>query len=166
MRADTAACAACSGLLALGLPPGAAPFRPDPGNPPGRRRSRPAPGPAPLAPPALAASSPASGDLPPSTPCSRICRYNRDVYGGQVCVGCHREQFEIACWGGMTEMERYYCLLDAADRAPAGGDGDGSVTREELLRQAGGWERLHHDLRDGGGDGDGDGHGRSSPRLR
>lgn len=67
-------------------------------------------------------------------------------------------------------MERYYCLLDAADRAPAGGDGDGdgdgSVTREELLRQAEGWERLHHDLRDGGGDGDGDGHGRSSPRLR
>lgn len=73
------------------------------------------------------------------TPCTRICRYNADFYGGQVCIGCFREGFEIGTWSSMSDMERSYALLDAADRSSEEVF-EGSVTKEELLRQARAWE--------------------------
>jgi predicted Fe-S protein YdhL (DUF1289 family) len=87
----------------------------------------------------------------PSTPCVRICRYNANVYDGQVCIGCFRDVFEISNWSRMTPAERTYALLDAADRhATTSNDDDdddvtmnmeGSITREELLRQADVWRQ-------------------------
>ena len=73
------------------------------------------------------------------TPCTRICRYNADFYGGQVCIGCFREGFEIGSWSSMSDMERSYALLDAADRSSEE-IFEGSVSKEELLRQARAWE--------------------------
>ena len=78
------------------------------------------------------------GDIP-STPCVRICRYNSDLYGGQVCVGCFRETYEISLWSSMEAGERSVALVDAAERLLAVRDGDkftGAVSRDELLRQA------------------------------
>jgi len=75
------------------------------------------------------------------TPCVRICRYNSDFYGGQVCLGCFREAFEIETWSGMNPTEKYFTLLDAADRCPD--DSvilfEGSTTRNKLIRQANAW---------------------------
>jgi glyoxylase I family protein len=73
------------------------------------------------------------------TPCTRICRYNADFYGGQVCIGCFREGLEIGTWSSMSDMERSYALLDAADRSSEEMF-DGSISKEELLRQARAWE--------------------------
>mmetsp|Transcript_3988 Transcript_3988/g.6678 ORF Transcript_3988/g.6678 Transcript_3988/m.6678 type:complete len:114 (+) Transcript_3988:57-398(+) len=78
----------------------------------------------------------------PSTPCTRICRYNADFYDGQVCIGCYRDTFEISQWSSMSNVERSYALLDAADRI--GDDGslssyEGAVSKEELLKQAKCW---------------------------
>ena len=73
------------------------------------------------------------------TPCTRICRYNADFYGGQVCIGCFREGFEIGTWSSMSDMERSYALFDAADRSSEEMF-EGSVANEELLRQARAWE--------------------------
>jgi glyoxylase I family protein len=73
------------------------------------------------------------------TPCTRICRYNADFYEGQVCIGCFRETFEIGTWSSMSDMERSYALLDAADRSSEEMF-EGSVAKEELLRQARAWE--------------------------
>ena len=33
--------------------------------------------------------------LAPQSPCNSICRYKRDFFEGQVCIGCHRDIFEI-----------------------------------------------------------------------
>mmetsp|Transcript_23734 Transcript_23734/g.33303 ORF Transcript_23734/g.33303 Transcript_23734/m.33303 type:complete len:345 (+) Transcript_23734:355-1389(+) len=78
-----------------------------------------------------------------STPCVRICRYNADFYDGQVCLGCYREAFEIGTWSGMSSIEKYFALLDAADRCPDDDSGvvfEGSTTRNELLQQAKAWK--------------------------
>ena len=74
------------------------------------------------------------------TPCVRICRYNADFYNGQVCIGCFRETFEIAQWNkaSMSNLERSYTLLDAADRHVE--TFEGSITKEELQRQAMLWQ--------------------------
>jgi predicted Fe-S protein YdhL (DUF1289 family) len=77
----------------------------------------------------------------PSTPCTRICRYNADFYSSQVCIGCCREAYEIGTWGSMTAQEKYFCLSDAADRADEEGISfDGSISQEELSRQARYWQ--------------------------
>ena len=75
----------------------------------------------------------------PTTPCTRICRYNADCYDGQVCIGCFREAYEIGTWASMTDMEKAYALLDAADRSSVQ-DFEGSITKDELLRQAKHWQ--------------------------
>lgn len=73
----------------------------------------------------------------PSTPCVRICRYNADFYDGAVCIGCFREAFEIQTWASSTAQEKAYTLEDALDRLDdaSGGGFEGSVPREELVRQ-------------------------------
>jgi predicted Fe-S protein YdhL (DUF1289 family) len=78
----------------------------------------------------------------PSTPCTRICRYNADVFNGHVCIGCYRESFEIAQWGSMSNGERSYALLDAADRIDTDDGLEGAVSKKELLRQAKFWGDL------------------------
>ena len=85
----------------------------------------------------------------PVTPCTRICRYNSNVFDGQVCIGCFRETFEIGAWQGMSPDEKYYALLDAIDRVEevvaAGTIDDVSTTgtsQEELLRQANYWRTV------------------------
>ena len=81
----------------------------------------------------------------PSTPCTRICRYNANFFDGQVCIGCFREAYEIGTWAGMTGIEKSYTLLDAADRTKLldGTDNsyfEGSISQDELLRQAEYWK--------------------------
>jgi predicted Fe-S protein YdhL (DUF1289 family)/catechol 2,3-dioxygenase-like lactoylglutathione lyase family enzyme len=73
----------------------------------------------------------------PVTPCIRLCRYNADFFDGQVCIGCFREGYEIGTWNSMTPTERSFALLDAADRYSD--IFEGSVSKEELLRQAQAW---------------------------
>ena len=89
---------------------------------------------------ATAGSSSHSESIPPS-PCVRICRYNADFCDGQVCIGCFRDSFEISQWSfGVTNEERSFALLDAADRADS--RFEGSISEEELLRQALVWQGL------------------------
>ena len=88
--------------------------------------------------------------LPPPTPCTRICRYNRDCYGGKVCIGCFRETHEIASWSGMSPAEKKCSLEDAADRSRdlSGRPGasppryGGGIAEDELRRQAVLWGAL------------------------
>jgi len=82
----------------------------------------------------------------PITPCTRICRYNANVFDGKVCVGCFRETYEIGSWEGMAPMEKYYTLLDAVDRLeelvqePTIDESATGTSRQELLRQAEYWK--------------------------
>jgi predicted Fe-S protein YdhL (DUF1289 family) len=91
----------------------------------------------------------------PVTPCNRICRYNANIYQGQVCIGCFRETYEIAAWKGMSAREKYFTLIDAIDRLEqvtattftknsCNHNGfqivTGAVSREELERQAKFWK--------------------------
>lgn len=82
----------------------------------------------------------------PVTPCTRICRYNNNVFDGQVCIGCFRDTFEIGAWSSLTAEEKHFALLDAADRmAEAFGIIDEASTgtsSQELLRQAEYWRSL------------------------
>ena len=83
---------------------------------------------------------PAQKDTPPPlTPCTRICRYNTNVFDGQVCIGCYREPYEIGTWASMSAEEKYLTLLDALDRQAAV-PMDGAITRDELARQAAYWK--------------------------
>lgn len=83
---------------------------------------------------------PAQKDTPPPlTPCTRICRYNANVFDGQVCIGCYREPYEIGTWASMSAEEKYLTLLDALDRQEAV-PMDGAITRDELERQAAYWK--------------------------
>lgn len=87
-----------------------------------------------------ALATPVDTNSIPSTPCTRICRYNADFYDGQVCIGCYRDGFEISQWHAMTNIERSYALMDAADRVDSGGiEFEGAVSQDELLRQAKIW---------------------------
>ncbi len=90
----------------------------------------------------LVTSQSSSENIPPPTPCIRICRYNADFYDGQVCIGCFREAFEISQWSspGMSNLDRSYALLDASDRVDS--IFEGSISKEELIRQAQEWRDL------------------------
>ena len=86
--------------------------------------------------------------LVPVTPCTRICRYNSNVFDGKVCIGCFRETFEIGNWQSLAPIEKYYALLDAADRLEAiiGSntieESDTGISRQDLLLQADYWKSL------------------------
>ena len=96
-------------------------------------------------------------DAPPSTPCVRICRYNANFFDGRICIGCYRDEYEISSWGSMSDQEKSWALLDAADRVPEGCavretavgdimsndrscDFSGAISKDELTRQAKYWE--------------------------
>jgi predicted Fe-S protein YdhL (DUF1289 family) len=90
-----------------------------------------------------------NSDLPPSvpiTPCTRICRYNANVFDGHVCIGCFRDTYEIGNWESMAPLEKYYALLDAVDRleevvkGPTIDESATGTSRLELLRQAEYWK--------------------------
>jgi predicted Fe-S protein YdhL (DUF1289 family) len=87
----------------------------------------------------------------PITPCTRICRYNRHVYDGRVCIGCYRESYEVTNWQSFGPAERYLTLLDAVDRLDETttqtnqydktlGGTTTTTDRDELLRQAEYWK--------------------------
>ena len=84
----------------------------------------------------------------PVTPCTRICRYNSNVFDGKVCIGCFRETFEIGNWQSLSPTEKHYALLDAADRLEAVvesktlEESDIGTSREDLLLQAEFWKSL------------------------
>ncbi len=84
----------------------------------------------------------------PVTPCTRICRYNANVFDGKVCIGCFRETYEIGAWGSMSPREKYYALLDASERLEEVADGSTidelatGTSRQELLRQADYWNSV------------------------
>lgn len=108
---------------------------------------------------ASASVEPMPTDIP-STPCVRICRYNANFFGGQICIGCYRDEYEISSWASMSAQEKSWALLDAADRVPDSCDASqnvaeseegserassscdfsGAISKEELLRQAKYWE--------------------------
>jgi predicted Fe-S protein YdhL (DUF1289 family) len=80
----------------------------------------------------------------PPTPCTRICRYNAEFFGGSVCIGCFRDSFEIGTWGSMGPIEKMYALEDAAGRCEETSNieqFEGGISRQELLRQAKVWEK-------------------------
>jgi glyoxylase I family protein len=80
---------------------------------------------------------------PPLTPCTRICRYNAGFFGGQVCIGCYRETYEIGNWSSMSPSEKYWGLLDAIDRLEENKIAfDGAISLEDLKRQADYWRSL------------------------
>ena len=80
-----------------------------------------------------------SSAVVPPTPCVRICRYSRDFYDGQVCIGCFREAFDIAQWVHLDNQERVYALEDALDRYDTENDAascfEGAISREALQSQ-------------------------------
>lgn len=78
--------------------------------------------------------SPTSSDAVPSTPCVRICRYNKNFYDGQVCIGCFRDAFDIGEWVSFDNTERLYALEDALDRWD-GESFEGSISRQALEEQ-------------------------------
>lgn len=90
-----------------------------------------------------------SAVLPP-TPCVRICRYSRDFYDGQVCIGCFREAFDISQWVQFNNQERVYALEDALDRYDAENDTvsrfEGATTREALQSQLRTYESQINEL--------------------
>lgn len=88
------------------------------------------------------------GNAVPVTPCTRICRYNSNIFDGQVCIGCFRETYEIGSWQSLSAMEKYYTLLDAVDRLASAAqsnsvdESDTGTSRSELLRQAEYWKGV------------------------
>ena len=50
------------------------------------------------------------------SPCVKICKYDDDFMHGMVCIGCFREQYEIANWLRMNEKERDLVYIDIRDR--------------------------------------------------
>ena len=92
----------------------------------------------------------------PVTPCTRICRYNANVFDGQVCIGCFRETYEIGNWYRMTATEKAYALLDASDRLMETvslslsmmDESETGTSREELLRQADYWKSQASSLQE------------------
>lgn len=76
----------------------------------------------------------------PNTPCVRICRYNGDFYGGNVCIGCFRDDFDIRNWETFDDTEKLYSIMDALDRW----NGEGfpaSIDKEFLKRQLAAYEK-------------------------
>jgi predicted Fe-S protein YdhL (DUF1289 family) len=91
----------------------------------------------------LAAAAAANESEVSATPCVRICRYNSSFQDGQVCIGCFREAYEIQTWQSMTATEKAMTLLDAIDRCDASDRTfEGSITRDELMRQYSYWEKM------------------------
>ncbi len=91
-------------------------------------------------------SSSSSKNNVPITPCNKICRYNANVFNGQVCIGCFRDTIEISTWSQMTNDERGYAILDAIERIvevcqnqDRGCEFDGSVDVNDLRKQAQFW---------------------------
>ncbi len=78
---------------------------------------------------------------PPPTPCTRICRYNADCYDGNVCIGCFRDEHDIAQWSGMSPQEKMFSLEDAADRCKDLSQKafEGGITEAALREQALQW---------------------------
>lgn len=100
---------------------------------------------------ALSTTSPNQPNNPSfrSTPCVRICRYNSNFFNGEVCIGCFRETFEISNWVSMDAREKAYALQDALDRwhsSSSFASLDGSITCDELIRQADIWLKTSDDF--------------------
>ena len=51
-----------------------------------------------------------------ASPCVKICKYKKDFMEGNVCIGCFREQFEIANWVKMSNSEKQLAIEDAKER--------------------------------------------------
>ena len=49
----------------------------------------------------------------------RCPRYHPNVFDGKVCLGCFRDDYEIANWGKFSCEEKAYALEDACDRLQA-----------------------------------------------
>ena len=86
----------------------------------------------------------------PPTPCNRICRYNAEFFNGEVCIGCFRDVHEISHWGAMTSLEKGYALEDAVERSLSGSFLEGSVSSDDLKKQAVAWmeDKNMHEEKD------------------
>ena len=51
-----------------------------------------------------------------SSPCVRICKYDKNFMDGMVCIGCFREQFEITSWTSMSANQKKEVLKDSKER--------------------------------------------------
>lgn len=82
----------------------------------------------------------------------RCPRYHANVFDGRVCLGCFRDDYEIANWDRFSFAEKAYALEDASDRMQAvevvegneseHQDREEPVSVEELQRQASVWRAL------------------------
>lgn len=87
-----------------------------------------------------------------ATPCTRICRYNKDFFDGQVCIGCFRDAAEISTWSQLTNVEKGFALEDAADRCGSRGNTfEGAIDADELRQQAQSWFDLDNAVKNGSG---------------
>ena len=50
------------------------------------------------------------------SPCVKICKYKKDFMGGNVCIGCFREQLEITNWVKMSNSEKQLVIEDTKQR--------------------------------------------------
>ena len=50
------------------------------------------------------------------SPCVKICKYKKEFMDGNVCIGCFREQFEIANWVKMSNSEKQLVIEDTKER--------------------------------------------------
>lgn len=51
-----------------------------------------------------------------SSPCVKICKYDKTFMGGMVCIGCFREQFEITSWTTLSNNQKEEVIKDSKER--------------------------------------------------
>ena len=51
-----------------------------------------------------------------SSPCVKVCTYDKNFMDGMVCVGCFREQYEITSWTSMSTNQKKEVIEDSKER--------------------------------------------------
>ena len=51
-----------------------------------------------------------------SSPCVKVCKYDKNFMDGMVCVGCFREQYEITSWTSMSTNQKKEVIEDSKER--------------------------------------------------
>lgn len=75
-------------------------------------------------------------------PCNRICRFNKDFYEGQVCIGCFRTVDEMRTWESLDARARSWTEEDMAERrAEFDGRFAGGASARRPKEDYGGFQR-------------------------
>ena len=51
-----------------------------------------------------------------SSPCVKVCKYDKNFMDGMVWIGCLREKFEIMSWTSMSTNQKKEVLEDSKER--------------------------------------------------